>query len=665
MGQLKTNYYFLNLELKKMKLIIVFLFVSIFNNVVFAQKGTIATIGKEKVSTEEFLWAYNKNNRSEQSKAAAVKEYLNLHINYRLKVQEAYRLRYDTTPEKKAEFKQLYSQMAEKYLNNDNVTDPLVREAFKRLQTKIEVAHIFIALGDVNNAPQTKGNYDKALEALKKLRAGEDFKKIVVAYSNDSYAEKNGGYLGFISAFTLPYTFENAIYNTPAGSYTDVIKSNTGYHIFKVISVSKEVGQIVAQQILIAADANGNSNDKVAVRKRADSIYNVLIKSPNKFDSLAFNLSQDQSSNYKMGYVSPFIVGSYDALFEKTILQTPLKTVSPVFETENGFHIVKPQAYSLMGNTLTELLYDSLKNVVNEDTRGRNVRTEYFKKLLPKIGYKANSKLSINQLGIIASNIAEGQDVYKNVAKGIDSATLLHSYPKLNVTVGDFVKFYKIFRFSGLYKGQTTDKVIEEYAAATAKEYYLANYADYNKEFGYLMKEFKDGSLYFDFMTNKVWNAASDDTPALQKYFNANKNKYKWKPGVAGIVVTANNQKDIYDLKNQITANSKNWKIIVEKFGDNARADSGRYEYENLINQDPFGLIKGSATEPKKINEEGWYSFMFVTEQFSNEEQRSFTDARGLVANDYQTVLDEQIIKTLKVKNPVKINNAELTAISK
>ncbi len=55
---------------------------------------------------------------------------------------------------------------------------------------------------------------------------------------------------------------------------------------------------------------------------------------------------------------------------------------------------------------------------------------------------------------------------------------------------------------------------------------------------------------------------------------------------------------------------------------------------------------------------DGSSSFCYIIQQFPGDDQRSFTDAKGLVINDYQLQMEEQWINQLKKKYPVKVNEA-------
>jgi peptidyl-prolyl cis-trans isomerase SurA len=74
---------------------------------VTASSQTLFTYGNHKADAKEFLRAFNKNNPDpgKPTRSGAIRDYLDLYINSRLKIMEAYERRYDTLPQIKSEVK--------------------------------------------------------------------------------------------------------------------------------------------------------------------------------------------------------------------------------------------------------------------------------------------------------------------------------------------------------------------------------------------------------------------------------------------------------------------------------------------------------------------------------------------------------------------------------
>ena len=117
-----------------------------FSTTFTASSQTLFTYGKYSADAKDFLRAYNKNNsQTTGNKAKAIRDYLELYINSRLKIQEAYERGFDTLPQIKSEVETLRGQIIENYMSDPEAINRLTKEAFQRSLKDIHVGHIFIS----------------------------------------------------------------------------------------------------------------------------------------------------------------------------------------------------------------------------------------------------------------------------------------------------------------------------------------------------------------------------------------------------------------------------------------------------------------------------------------------------------------------------------------
>ena len=101
----------------------------------------------KQVDTAEFLRAFKKNNQQPDSeKTRAMEEYLELYINSRLKIRQAYDQGLDTLPQIKGEVENLRNQIIEGYMSDPEAVTRLTNEAFERSQKDIHAAYIQIRI---------------------------------------------------------------------------------------------------------------------------------------------------------------------------------------------------------------------------------------------------------------------------------------------------------------------------------------------------------------------------------------------------------------------------------------------------------------------------------------------------------------------------------------
>ena len=132
------------------------------------------------------------------------------------------------------EFNGYTKQLAKPYLQNQEIKDKLVKEAYDRSLYEIDASHILVSLDE--NAPpaDTLKAFEKAMEIYSRIVAGEPFGEVAKATSDDPSVKENLGELGYFSVFRMVYPFETAAYNTPVGKVSKPIRTKYGYHIVKV-----------------------------------------------------------------------------------------------------------------------------------------------------------------------------------------------------------------------------------------------------------------------------------------------------------------------------------------------------------------------------------------------------------------------------------------------
>jgi peptidyl-prolyl cis-trans isomerase SurA len=302
---------------------------------------TLFYYGNDSVSVKEFLRAYQKNNTGPKSEKA-IRDYLQLYIASRLKIKEAHERGYDTLPQIVADLDNLRLQIMPTYANDKQGVAKLVNEAFDRAQKDIHLAHIFLRnTSDQMNSVDTK-KLNEVLEAVKKSDESRDvlFGDIAKKYSDDPAAQTNGGDLGWITVFSLPYELENLAYSIPVGK-SGMYQSRAGIHIFKNLGERRDPGRMKASQILLAFPPDATEQSKLAIKKLADSLYNRLLKGDD-FGKLASTFSNDVISAAANGQMQEFAIGQYDPIFEKEVYALAKDgDITAPFLTSHGYHIVK------------------------------------------------------------------------------------------------------------------------------------------------------------------------------------------------------------------------------------------------------------------------------------------------------------------------------------
>ena len=281
----------------------------------FAQSTdpVMMTINGKPVLKSEFEYIYNKNNSNNSLDKKTLEEYVDLFVNFKLKVEEAKTQGIDTTKSFITELSGYRSQLTKPYLTDSKVDDATLREAYDRSKEDVDVSHILIRIPQNATPADTLKAWNDINTIWKRVQK-EDFNKVAKEKSQDQSAEQNSGHISWISAFRTVYPFETVAYNTPVGSISKPVRTAFGYHVLKVHARRNSLGEVLVAHIMIFT-----SKGEDAVNKKAkisiDSIYQ-RIKAGDDFGTLASKHSMDKGSSVKNGELPWFGTGRMVPEFE-------------------------------------------------------------------------------------------------------------------------------------------------------------------------------------------------------------------------------------------------------------------------------------------------------------------------------------------------------------
>jgi len=470
--------------------------------VVFAQKDdkTIATINKEKITVGEFKKVYEKNlNAIDNEEGKDVAKNLDLYINYKLKVQQAYAANLDTLKSYKREIQSYKNQLTAPYLQDKAFFDQLVKDAYYRSKNEIRASHILIRLPRNYKPEDTLKAFNKITEARKRVLNGEAFDKVAKEMSEDPSAKDNGGDLWYFYAFRMIYDFEEAAYTIKEGEVSEPFRTQFGYHIVKRTGMRLSKGERQVAHILIT--------DKTSLGKaKADSVYTKL-KNGEDFKELAKQYSNDSNSKARGGVLPRFGAGKMVRPFEVATysLEKEGEFTQPV-KTQYGWHIIKLlKAYPI--GTFEEMKA-GLEERVKRSGRGKMSDQVVLDRL--KAEYNIVEVAS-------AKEILKRKDI-RTIPADSAQATIVKINEK-EIKQSDFIK-YTINR-----RHMSLDVLFDNFLNQEVLTYFKDNLKNTNPEFASTLKEYEDGLLLFELMQRKVWNKSSDST-ALKGYFDQNLSRY-------------------------------------------------------------------------------------------------------------------------------------------
>lgn len=202
---------------------------------------TIMTINGQAVPRSEFEYSYNKNNAETVVDKKSVADYVDLFVNYKLKVMAAQAEGLDTTKAFRDEYLMYRNQQVRPSFIDDGDVEREARKIYKQTQERVDgngglvhAYHILVALQQkASQASQdsAKLRADSIYTALKK---GADFEDLARRCSDDKMSGMRGGDLSWVQKGQTVKEFEQKIFGMKKGETSEPFLSPFGYHIVYV-----------------------------------------------------------------------------------------------------------------------------------------------------------------------------------------------------------------------------------------------------------------------------------------------------------------------------------------------------------------------------------------------------------------------------------------------
>ena len=619
----------------------------------------VLTIDSQNISLEEFNNVFYKNNNNTELTKEYLDEYMQLFVNFKLKVKEADELGLDTIAAFISELDGYRIQLAKPYLKNKEFDENMLTEAYDRMKQDIKASHILISVDEKATTQQEKEAYDKVLAIRSSILANTiSFAAAAKKNSDDKSALANDGNLSYFTAFMMVYDFESAAYSTEIGEISMPVKTKYGYHIIKVTDKRKASGEVKVAHIMFKS---GQGSDDKKLNEAKDNINKIaeLLKNGDDFSDVAERFSEDRSTAVKGGSLPAFGVGKMVSEFESVAFG--LKEVGDIsvpFRTEYGWHIIT--LLERKGIPSFEEVKAELKRKIESDSRGELSKEALFAKLHKTYKVVNNPKVYTAFRMKTANTIASG--TFSPLSE--NDAKLVTINGKI-ITVSSFVNYI-------LFNQRVGNDIDEMYLAFVNQE--LLAYEESQLETKYpeykaLLQEYREGILLFDLTNTKVWTKAVEDTVGLQKFFTANNSNYAWENRVDATVYSCIDLATAVSVKRAIykkrRGNVTDAEILTETNTDaplslqinTKKFVKGENEYVDAVDWE-LGIAADIKTN------DGSYIIVDIHEVLASG-LKELNDTRGKVISDYQNALELEWIVSLQEKYKVSINNEVLYTLIK
>lgn len=226
-------------------------------------------------------------------------------------------------------------------LSDDEVTAFLASDPAAQTETALNLAHLLILVPERATQVQVAQLQRKAEDLQRRLAGGENFAQLVKQYSDDTNTRNEGGAFGMREVSRLPDIFVNATQGLKVGQVSQVVRSNAGFHILKLLERESTAQATYTQQrarhILLRSTPQ---TDTVALVARMNDIRKQIVDGQTSFAQMARQYSEDGSGakGGDLGWTAP---GQFVPEFEKALLTLQPGQISEPVVSRYGVHLIQ------------------------------------------------------------------------------------------------------------------------------------------------------------------------------------------------------------------------------------------------------------------------------------------------------------------------------------
>jgi len=633
-----------------------------------SSKVIVAEYDDSKISLSEFEQAYVKNTGNLESAKkdtiTALKNFLDLYVNYKMKLKEAEVRGYKSESALQNEITDYKVAIGQTIYLEKALFDPWLKNLYERRKKEYRVSHIFLVPDSTRNEEQTVA---LAKEIIQRVKNGEDFGKLAVEYSKDNYTKGRGGDVYYVvSGNIVSPDLDDAVYaiKNVGDVYSEPVKSSFGYHVIKVTDIVDRKPYVKALHILAAfKDSTGTTDSTKALAKIKD--VEARLKAGEDFGELAKKYSDDPGSGKRGGDLGKFERGKMVMEFDDAAFKLKKDEISSIIKTQFGYHIIK--VYEIGELPTFEADKENIKDLFQR-TRYKNEYDKLIDTLKVKYGFKINEEIlkNIIELNDTTKLIVDFKEMDISKKFGNNELFMLNTDIYSVDSLLAYMTRQKNMLLKPVSKGLITD-ALYFYSSSLVLRYKSLEFDKENKDFAALMDDYESGVYLFKLLEDEVWNKIEIDSTSLYNYWKDTKEKYTFGDRVKFNLLYSKSDSTAYnyfsllksgnDFDTLMTKNTEKRELgnrINEKDFVDAELDEFSKAANKLSN-------KADYSAPFKYKE-GWALVKLIAKDGARE--KTFEEAKAEASSLYQESeskrLENEFINSLKEKYKPVLNYEEL-----
>lgn len=546
---------------------------------------TLVDIGDDKITLGEFEKQYLKTvgnidtarNKSIDEK----KQFLNLYINFRLKVKDARERGLLNNPDIQKDVEEYKRNFAPTYLVDKEIVKEKVEDLYEKRKDEVRASHILINLPE-NASPQDSiMAYQRADSVIARLEKGEDFGTVAEMYSMDRTVKSNRGDLYYFTAGMTVPEFEDAVYALKVGDISKKpVRTMFGLHIIKLTDRKPRIESVKISHILIQdkRDSIGNVIDSVGTYQRALDVYNKA-KGGESFESLVQQFSEDAGSKVQNGDLGNVERRRLAQPLDSTAFTMSVNDVAGPIRTPYGWHIVKKFAEKKVGSLEKE--FETIKNEFKKSKAYKDEYAKFVETLKGKFSYK----IEANGLNFLKSKFDSVKSVsdynMDSLFTAGDKEMVIASYDGGQVKIIDLINHLNVNRdFARMPLNDQTLQAMINSASESPLLNKKAKDSNIEKDDEFIanITDYENGLLVFRVDQDELWSKVKINDGDITTFYETNKTKYV-KTDSTGKQVP----KSIEEAKPEI---SNELQQLKYKDSEKAYLDALRQKYPVTIHED-------------------------------------------------------------------------------
>jgi peptidyl-prolyl cis-trans isomerase SurA len=493
-----------------------------------ASEIVLADIGPEKLTVAEYEHQLSKNSggwEAAKSLPMAEKEkFLDLLLDFRLKLLDAHQQGLDRDPEVVKEMQDYRSSLATSFFLDKVIVTPGLQLLYERRKEEVRASNILFGLPRFPTAKDTLAAWQKASEVLKRAEAGEDFTELARQFSEDYSSRQSGGDTYYFSSGFMAPPLEDACYHLQPGQvYPAPVRTQFGYHIIKLTDRKPNRGQIRASHIMIRFSAP-TPEDTLKAYNAIKALQDSL-RAGVDFGELAKRHSQDGGSASVGGDLGFFERRRAIQPFDEAAFSLRVGEVSGIVRTPYGYHLIKVTDEKHLAP------FEEMKSALREQYQNSRYTYDYENYLRAykrSVGFKfyeetVDTLLSRSDTAKMSADSLWDRGISKQARQ-----KPVFSFATASVSLDSVIEILrKDPEFSNTrLKPDDLRKALERIVERSLMRYRTRDIELEYPDFKQTLKEYEEGVLLYKSEQRHVWDRVSTNDSLLRDYYQKHRERY-------------------------------------------------------------------------------------------------------------------------------------------